>query len=425
MRIKISFLSTIFFMFICCMSFAEHNHAQMNMSDHQMHSMVGTLGTYPMSREASGTSWQPESTPHEGIHFMRGEWMGMMHGFANVIYDHQGSDRGDDKIFSTNMLMLMASRSFGPGTWGLRGMFSLEPATIGKKGYPLLFQTGETANGIDPLIDIQHAHDLLMELATTYSLPISDISSVFAYFGLPGEPSLGPAAFMHRFSGVDNPEAPITHHWLDSTHITYGVATLGYILENWKLEGSIFTGREPDQSRWDFDSPKFDSYSMRLTYNFSRDWSAQLSYGWITSPEQLEPEVDQDRLTSSISYNKVWNNNNWQTTFAYGRNMNDPGHNLNAFLLESSINISHTHTFFTRAENVEKDEFFLEEDFRHGRVFDVTKISVGYIYDLPEWQHMVWGIGGLASIFFIPNNLEEAYGDDVPTSFMVFIRAKV
>src|SRR3954463_14055316 len=32
------------------------------------HDMEGMFGPYPMSRESSGTSWQPESAPHQGIH---------------------------------------------------------------------------------------------------------------------------------------------------------------------------------------------------------------------------------------------------------------------------------------------------------------------------------------------------------------------
>lgn len=425
---KKALILAVWCMSLSTLSFAQHEHMNISsekISEPEAHSMKAMLGPYSMSREASGTSWQPDSTPHEGIHFMQGEWMGMVHGFADVVYDDQGSDRGNEQTFSPNMLMVMADRPAGLGTWGLRGMFSLEPATIGKKGYPLLLQTGETANGQDPLIDRQHPHDLFMELATTYSVPIGDENSLFGYFGFPGEPALGPTAFMHRFSGMDIPEAPITHHWLDSTHITYGVGTLGTIWRNWKLEGSVFTGREPDENRWDFDTPEFDSYSTRLTYNFSSNWSAQVSYGWIKSPEQLEPDVDQDRVTTSITYNKAWDKNNWQTTFAYGRNMSDPGNDTDAFLLESALNLMHTHTFFTRIENVEKDELFQEDDPSHGEVFNVSKLSVGYIYDFPEWKQMHWGVGGLFSAHFIPNSLEEAYGEDTPTSFMVFARVKV
>src|SRR5262249_62129741 len=150
----------------------------------------------------------------------------MVHAAVDAVYDHQGGPRGDDAVYGPTMGMLMAQRSLGSGTLGLRAMLSLDPATVGHDGYPLLFQTGETADGQTPLIDRQHPHDLFMELAASYSHRLSERSSVFAYVGLPGEPALGPPTFMHRFSGEDNPEAPITHHWLDSTHITYGVVTL-------------------------------------------------------------------------------------------------------------------------------------------------------------------------------------------------------
>src|SRR5439155_21379483 len=195
------------------------------------HQMQGLYGPYSMTREASGTAWQPEATPMEGLHLMPGDWMLMFHGSAYGVYDYQSGHRGDRKFFSPNMAMGMAQHPLGPGTFGLRTMLTLEPATIGKTGYPLLLQTGETADGKTPLIDRQHPHDLFMELAATYSVAIGEQSSIFGYFGYPGEPALGPATFMHRFSGMDNPEAPITHHWLDSTHVTFGVATLGYV---WK-----------------------------------------------------------------------------------------------------------------------------------------------------------------------------------------------
>ena len=132
--------------------------------DHMHHTMSGMYGAYPMTREASGTSWQPDSSPHEGIHDMAGEWMTMIHGYANLIYDDQGGPRGDSKTFSSSMLMLMGQRRLGEGTLGLRGMLSADPL-MGKDGYPLLLQTGETADGRTPLIDRQHPHDLFMELA--------------------------------------------------------------------------------------------------------------------------------------------------------------------------------------------------------------------------------------------------------------------
>lgn len=403
----------------------QMNHDKMKgMSmDHEGMKMNGMLGPYNMTREASGTSWQPESTPMPGIHTMKNDWMLMLHGFANGIYDDQGARRGDDKFFSENMIMGMAQHPLAGGTIGARGMFSLEPATVGNEGYPLLLQSGETANGRAPLIDRQHPHDFLMELATTYSHPVSTDSSAFAYFGMPGEPALGPTTYMHRFSGMDNPEAPINHHWLDSTHITFGVATIGYVWKNLKLDGSVFTGREPDQYRWDFDEPKFDSYSGRATYNLTKDWSIQASYGTINSPEQLEPNVDQERYTISAIYNKAWEKNNWQTTFAWGRNINKPGKILDGFLLESAINFSKTHTVFGRAERVSKDELFPEGDPLHGTAFTVNKVSLGYIYDFPKWHELQWGLGGVGSVSILPGELTPTYGD-TPLSFMLFARVK-
>src|SRR5579872_748261 len=199
--------------------------------DHSsMASMMGGLyGNYPMTRDASGTSWQPDTTPSKGIHLMEGDWMLMLHGYAQTVYDAQGGNRGADKTFSANMFMLMADRPLGGGELGFRTMVSAEPLTMGVEGYPLLLQNGETANGRTPLIDHQHPHDLLMELSTTYSHPVSESTSVFVYFGLPGDPALGPRVYMHRFSGEEIPAAPITHHWLDSTHVTFGVATVGVV----------------------------------------------------------------------------------------------------------------------------------------------------------------------------------------------------
>jgi hypothetical protein len=379
-------------------------------------------GGYPMSRESSGTSWQPDASPDQGIHAMYGDWSTMTHGFANLIYDRQGGPRGDRKTFTTSMLMLMGQRPVGEGTLGLRGMVSADPVT-GKSGYPLLLQTGEAANGA-PLIDRQHPHDLFMELAATYSHPLSERSSVFAYVGLPGEPALGPPAFMHRFSGEDNPEAPISHHWLDSTHIAYGVATLGYVHNKMKIEGSVFRGREPDENRYNIETGKLDSASVRLSYNPTKDWALQVSRGHIKSPEALHADVDVDRTTASAIYHRSFGVASTQTTLAWGRNAPSRGEATNTFLLESALRMSRTHTFFARAERSEKNELFLPGDPRTDEKFRVGKLTLGYVYDFPREGHFKLGIGALVSKYALPGELKSAYGSN-PTSFMLFARIKI
>ena len=393
---------------------------QMDMGGMAM--MAGQLGAYTMMRDASGTAWEPDSTPMEGFGWKAGDWTGMVHGYANLVYDHQGGPRGADKTFSESMLMVMAQHALGPGVLTLRSMVSLDPA-MGPSGYPLLLQTGETANGVTPLVDRQHPHDLFMELAGAYSLPLGDKSSVFLYLGYPGEPALGPPTFMHRFSGMDDPAAPITHHWLDSTHITFGVVTAGVVHGPFKIEGSVFNGREPDQKRWDFDPPRLDSYAGRLSFNPTANWAFQVSYGFIKGPEQLAPDVDQHRLTASATYNRPLQGGNWQTTFAWGRNDDRPGATLDGFLLESALNLGR-HTVFGRAETVRKDELFAVPSPLAGQVFKVSELTLGHVYDLPVARHAALGFGLQGTLDVVPGAIKFAYGDD-PAGVMPFVRLKI
>ena len=381
--------------------------------------MAGALGHYSMMRDASGTTWRPQSTPMQGISFASGGWTGMAHGNVDLVYDHQGGPRGESKIFSQSMLMLMAQHAAGPGTFTFHAMLSLDPA-MGADGYPLLLQTGETADGVHPLVDRQHPHDLVTELSGTYSLPLGKGTSVFLYAGYPGEPALGPVTFMHRFSGMDDPAAPITHHWLDSTHITYGVITAGVVHGDWKLEGSAFNGREPDQHRWNFDPPRLDSWAGRVSWNPTPDWALQASYGFIKSPEQLEPGVSQHRITASATYNRFLGDGNWQTTLAWGRNYDAPGHVLDAVLLESAYSLGPS-TVFARLEDVQKDELFTAPSPFAGQVFRVGEASLGYVYNVPVARHVALGLGAKATVDVVPAAIRPAYGS-APVSWMPFLR---
>jgi len=415
-------------------SAAGHDHS--SMTGHDMspaasvtiaeHETRSAYGPYPMTREGSGTSWQPDATPMLGMHVSLADWSVMAHGLVNAIYDKQSGPRGDDKSFTQSMAMLMATRALAAGTLGLRAMVSLDP-TMGKRGYPLLFQTGETADGTTPLVDRQHPHDFFMELAGSYSLDLAADSAAFAYFGLPGEPALGPTAFMHRFSGMRIPEAPLTHHWLDSTHITFGVATVGVSKGLVQLEGSWFNGREPDSARWNIETRGFDSWSLRLSYNPLPELSMQISHGDLKSPEQLEPETRVRRTTASISHHLRAAADNWATTLAYGVNRKSgPGRDVSepGWLLESTYVMRDTHTFFARAERVRNGELFQEGQPLHGEAFDIRKLSVGYIYDFAATGAVKWGVGGLVGLLKAPSALDPYYGAS-PRSYMVFVQGRL
>jgi len=385
--------------------------------------MSGNLGSYAATRESSGTSWQPQSSPHEAYHTMAGDWSIMAHGVANGVVDDQGGPRGDDALFASGYGMASAQHEMGQdGVINFRGMMSIDPF-MGPRGYPLLFATGETADGKTPLIDRQHPHDLIDELSSSYSYSLSSKESVFLYGGLPGEPALGPTAYMHRLSAADSPESPLTHHWLDSTHVSYGVVTAGYVHDQWKIEASTFRGREPDQYRYDIEQPKLDSVSTRLTYNPTDDLSMQTSWGYLRSPEQLAPDTNEHRLTSSVTYNLPFAPHNWATTFAWGRQMTEPGQSLDGFLLESALTLDDTHTFFTRAERVDEDELFDGTPLA-GQAVTINKVSLGYSHDIPVAKDLKAGLGGLISQYAYPNSVRDSYGPP-PTSFLLFLRLKV
>jgi hypothetical protein len=367
----------------------------------------------------------------EGWHFGAGAWTLMAHGFVNAVFSDQGGPRGETEGYFTNMVMGSGSRPLGGARLGLRAMVALEPA-LGPEGYPLLLQTGETADGRTNLVDRQHPHDAFMELSASLGIPITGRSSLFVYCGLPGEPAFGPPAFMHRPSGVDLPDSPIGHHWMDVTHVSFGVATLGFVAGPVKLDASAFNGREPDQHRWGFESPRFSSLSARVTVNPSPAFSIQASWARLDSPEILHPGVDVTRTSASVSYSRK----GWNTTAIWGRNergvalsssafpVYGPRRTTDAWLLESSVRLGRAHTVFGRAEQADKDELFPVNDPFHSRVFPVGKVEAGYVWDARPRSHLVPGLGLAAAVHFLPEFLEPDYGRR-PLSLLVFARLKL
>jgi hypothetical protein len=404
------------------MDHAQMDHGAMAGMEHAGHQMntTGALGSYPIARESSGTAWQPDASEHAGLHVMSGDWMLMAHGVLNLVYDHQSGRRGDDKAFASGMLMGMAQHPLGNGTVQFKAMLSPDPV-MGKSGYPLLLASGETANGVDRLIDRQHPHDLFMELSASVSQNIGPKSSVFVYAGLPGEPAFGPPAFMHREAIMDSPEAPISHHWLDSTHISFGVVTGGIVLDRVKLEVSRFNGREPDQHRWNIETGPLDSTAVRLSWNPTRTLSLQGSWGHFTDPEQLEPGVDQKRWSASALYaNDVAPGWKLAGTLAWGRKSSH-GHNDDALAAEASLKHAGW-TLFGRGEMTENRELTDVED---GPAYRVGKVSLGAVRDFATAKHFSLGFGGLFAVNFVPDELAPLYGGHNPTGAMGFVRLKL
>src|SRR5215831_16715896 len=258
-------------------------------------------------------------------------WEFMQDGVLFAEFNSQGGPRGGEEFVAPNWWMGMASRDTRRGRLTFTGMLSLDPATVGSQGYRELFQAGEAFNG-RPLIDRQHPHDLFMQLAAVWLVPLNHTTGFTLAGGPVGEPALGPVAFMHRESAADNPTAPLGHHTFDSTHIAFGVVSAAVDRGRWVFEGSLFNGREPDQHRWDFDFGPLDSFSGRVWFKPNEEWEIQASSGRLKDPEELEPG-NIIRSTASVSWTRQTEPVISSITAAFGRNATD--HNSrNAFLVE-------------------------------------------------------------------------------------------
>jgi hypothetical protein len=404
--------------------------AQMSMSDtSRMNAMMtGPLGI-PMDRMGSGTTWIPDAVSLPSRHATVGKWDVMLHGFIFGQYDKQGAGsnnlRGAEQWGSLNWAMVMASHDVAGGRLQFRTMLSLDPLGVTSQGYPLLLQSGESYHGV-PLHDRQHPHDFWMELGALYERAVAHDLGVSLYVAPSGEPALGPVAFMHRPSAMDDPVAPIGHHWQDATHISFGVITAGIFARQWKIEGSVFNGREPDDRRWDFDPIKLDSYAGRLTVNPGAHWSFTAGYGYLRSPDALDPTESIHRFTASALHGTaVGADGQWATTLIYGANATSTGQHSNALLAESELIADRFSTFFGRMEYVEKSAAELSlPGFSADHRFNISSIGGGYIRELARLHGATLGVGVRATVNFIPSDLEPFYGSRTPVGGMLFLRVR-
>jgi len=449
---KRSFLSvlTIFFILFSAIAFAQdadtahHQHqgspTPVEKPDEDMQDMPsmqhGSEHALPMPfideilhHDTAGTSAQPNSTDESMIMRLRGQWMFMFHGTAFLNALQQSGPRGHDKVFSTNWFMPMAQRQIGRGELTLRTMFSLEPATVTHRVYPLLFQQGETAFG-KPINDGQHPHDFIMELAALYDLRLGEKALLSFYAAPVGDPAMGPSAYAHRASASENPVATLGHHLQDSTHIANDVVTGGLAFKNARIEFSGFHGREPDEFRWNIDSGAVDSWSTRLTVQPGQNWSAQYSFAHLTSPEQLHPEDDVQRMTASVSYNRPFAKGSWASTLLWGRNRTlQSGQIANGYLAESTLQFAERNHVWTRIENVDRTSELLLGKQAEPSGFDerflarIQAYTAGYDRDFPMVPGLSTALGAQVTFYGKPDFLTPIYGQH-PVGVILFIRVR-
>ncbi len=389
----------------------------------KMQMPTGVLGI-PETRAGSGTSWLPDSSYMHATHFAWAGWSAMLHGDVTAQYDRQGSRRGDGQFGSVNWGMLMLMRPLGGVQLHLNAMVSLEPATLGGRGYPLLLQTGESYGG-QPLHDHQHPHDAFMELAVRVDGPLSRSVAVSLYAGAVGEPALGPVAYMHRPSTQNDPFAPLSHHQQDATHITFGVVTAGVYAVRWKLEGSVFNGREPDDRRWNFDyrGRSLDSYSGRVTVNPTGRMSLSGWYGYLRSPEVLHPDESVHRFGASLLFAaRGWSGGEWSSSIIWGANRTH-GSTRGSLLAESNLELGSKTSVFGRLELTRKsgEDLDLPAQIR-GATYGITVLALGSVREIASIGAGTVGVGVRPSINFISRSLATVYGTRRPVGIDVFVR---
>jgi hypothetical protein len=406
----------------------EHEHAAAPQAEgdsppqHDMEHMGDDQSSMPPARDGSGTSWLPDETPMYAIHGQAGNWTLMAHGNAFLQYLHESGRRGSAQTGSINWAMGMASRPAAGGRLQVRGMFSLEPWTIRGCGYPDLLASGEVCNG-ETIHDRQHPHDVVMELVAAYDRPLARGVRLQLYGGPAGEPALGPVAFPHRISAMPNALAPITHHWLDATHITYGVITGGVHGSRWKAETSLFNGREPDETRTNLDFGALDSWSGRLWFLPARRWALQVSAGRLKEAEAGHdggPRIDVTRVTASATYHRaIGPGSIWASTIGWGRNDEPGSASTNALLVETNLTLDERDAWFGRFEVAAKSGHDLAID-RQG-LFTVARLQGGYMRYFAEWGGLKPGVGASVSTGIVPASLRSLYGGRFNAGFGLFI----
>ncbi|HLK63863.1 MAG TPA: hypothetical protein VKU19_10520 [Bryobacteraceae bacterium] len=419
------------------MDHSQMDHSQMKGMDHS--GMAGMAGMdmsnddqagMLLMEQASGTSVGPKSWAMP-MHMVKlGSWQTMLMGSAFVVETQQSGPRGGDKLFAPNWFMGMAQHRVGRGSFLFQLMLSLDPATITGRSFPELFQTGETAFG-RPLVDAQHPHNFIMAIGLNYARPVSESTVLQFYFAPVGDPALGPVAFPHRASASELPQAPLGHHWQDSSHIADEVVTVGVTHKKVRLEASGFYGTEPGENRWIIETGPINSWATRFSVFPTKNWMAQVSVGRLAHPERESPG-DVLRSTASLHYTKPRTQGPWSSSFIWGRNHNTFTHrNLNSYLLESEYPVTRRNFLTGRAELVDKDELFsdqpdLEErlDRTVGSTFRIGGYTIGYTRDIAVTRLYQAGIGANITTYSMPDPIRPYYGDH-PIGVTMYLRFRL
>lgn len=380
----------------------------------------------PMNRNGSGTAWNPDKAPMYSYNMYTHKWLFMAHGDMFIRYNNQDAliagPLNTEQIDVTNRLALTGQRQSGlDGLLHFNAAFSSDILFSNGNGLAQLYQNADNWNGTK-MGNRQLPNNIFSELSVSYAWSFADKGDLFLYGGYPAEPALGPVSYWKRPSGSFVSTPSLGSQWTDGTNISYGVATLGLREGKFKIEGSSFTGRQPDKKNYDFNLPYFNSWSARLSFNPTSRWALQVSRAEITSPDVQNPKTNLIRTTASATYVYPIDPRQY---FSYSLiwGMNETGKlQSNAAIAEATLRLKRR-TAYSRAEWVQKTAAGLNLNpiaFNPYQIYNVSAITIGGSYDLLYVKYFTIAAGAQATGHLTDNALNNTFGQ-YPISGQVYL----
>lgn len=380
----------------------------------------------PFPRTGSGTAWLPASVPMRAFHANPAGWSLMLHGDIVVQFVRTFGTRGDYQLGSANWIMGEAVHPLAGGTFGVRMMASAEVLTVTERGYPQLLQVAQPYRGAT-LTDRMHPHEMVSEAALTYERPIIGDVQAFLYLAAVGEPPLGPVAYRHRPSALNDPATPLGHHAQDVTHESFGVATVGVFTRGVRIEASVFNGAHPDEVRTNFDyaGARMNSYAARLTVNPTAYWSVAASGGYLAATGGAHAHGVLRRFGFSVLHSAPRPNGQWSTAFVWGANVPaDSRRVLQSVLIETSFEPDGRNAIFGRVEHVTRTPEELDLVGSVSAEVRVNALSAGYARRVGMLRGVAGWLGVRGVVHVVPEELRLFYGSRTPVGLIAYLQLR-
>ncbi|MET0285723.1 MAG: hypothetical protein ABW352_14685 [Polyangiales bacterium] len=388
--------------------------------EHLLRSIFGL----PRGRFGTGTAWLPDESPLLASvpHF--GKWGLAISGNVYAGYDYYSSERGGKRFFGRNTFMGSLFRTFEHSEWLFRAAISLEPLTIGDRGYPQVLQSGQQADG-ERVADRMYALDFFRELATTYSWEVTRDWGAMFYAALAGEPAIGPVTFTQRVSASPDPLAPLGFVAQENSHTAFGVLTVGAFTRTMKFEASWYNGSLPGDHKFTIAIRRPDSYAARVSWNPFSWLSTQLSYAYLGNPSRHDPGRSDHRFTTSATYTR-WraNDSGLAATLAFAERVSNRNQLNTSLMAEAYWNIDGHNAVFGRWDLLQKsgEELILPEPTTE--LFAIGALGAGYIYYFGPFISLTPGLGLRGSINLMEDDLARFYGGQAAYGLMVFAQLR-